>query len=166
MCFVWSWEETAIISLYSINWLVFITETECVYCAVQTEYFSVIQVVQNVLCHISYNKDTTANVHWIFESNHYLQIFYIFERFRKLLISASLTVRQWQSSLRCCSPYREVTLWYRFYRNGCFGIQIVIESAQNLLLWWTASATYFGHIYPSSGTPASHLNCTANFVSW
>ena len=24
--FVWIWEQTAIISLYSINWLVFITE--------------------------------------------------------------------------------------------------------------------------------------------
>jgi hypothetical protein len=34
MCFVWIWEQTAIISLYSINWLVFITETESVYCAV------------------------------------------------------------------------------------------------------------------------------------
>ena len=34
MCFVWISEQTAIISLYSINWLVFITETECVYCAV------------------------------------------------------------------------------------------------------------------------------------
>ena len=30
------WEQTSIISLYSINWLVFITETECVYCAVRT----------------------------------------------------------------------------------------------------------------------------------
>ena len=29
MCFVWIWEQTAIISLYSINCLVFITETEC-----------------------------------------------------------------------------------------------------------------------------------------
>ena len=36
MCFVWIWEQTTIISLYSINWLVFITETECVYCAVWT----------------------------------------------------------------------------------------------------------------------------------
>ena len=27
--FMWIWEQTAIISLYSINWLVFITETEC-----------------------------------------------------------------------------------------------------------------------------------------
>ena len=36
MCFVWIWEQTAIVSLYSINWLVFITETEYVYCAVRT----------------------------------------------------------------------------------------------------------------------------------
>jgi len=36
MCFVWISEQTAIISIYNINWLVFITETECVYCAVRT----------------------------------------------------------------------------------------------------------------------------------
>jgi len=36
MCFVWISEQTAIISLYSINLLVCITETECVYCAVRT----------------------------------------------------------------------------------------------------------------------------------
>ena len=29
MCFVWIWEQTAIISVYSINLLVFINETEC-----------------------------------------------------------------------------------------------------------------------------------------
>ena len=36
MCFVWIWEQTAIISLYNINWLVFVTKKECVYCAVRT----------------------------------------------------------------------------------------------------------------------------------
>jgi len=35
--FVWISEQTAIISLYSINWLVFITETGCVYCATQSK---------------------------------------------------------------------------------------------------------------------------------
>jgi hypothetical protein len=35
MCFVWISEQTAIISLSSTNWPVFITETECVYCAVR-----------------------------------------------------------------------------------------------------------------------------------
>ena len=44
MCFVWIWEQTAIISLYSINWLVCITETECVYCAVRTGSLNIIQV--------------------------------------------------------------------------------------------------------------------------
>jgi hypothetical protein len=38
-CFVWIWEQTAIISLYSINWLVFIAESESVYCAVRTGYY-------------------------------------------------------------------------------------------------------------------------------
>jgi hypothetical protein len=37
MCFVWISEQTAIISLYSINWLVFITEVESAYCAVRAE---------------------------------------------------------------------------------------------------------------------------------
>jgi len=36
---VWISEQTAIISLYNINWLVCITETECVYCAVRTVTF-------------------------------------------------------------------------------------------------------------------------------
>jgi len=39
---VWISEQTAIISLYNINWLVFITETESVYCAVRTESLSAI----------------------------------------------------------------------------------------------------------------------------
>ena len=34
--YVWISEQTAIISLYSINWLVFITETEYVYCSVRS----------------------------------------------------------------------------------------------------------------------------------
>jgi hypothetical protein len=43
MCFVHFTEKTAIISLYHINRLVFITE-ECVYSAVRTEYISTIKV--------------------------------------------------------------------------------------------------------------------------
>ena len=43
--FVWIWEQTAIISLYSINWLVFTTETKCVYCAVRTGSLYIIQVM-------------------------------------------------------------------------------------------------------------------------
>ena len=38
MCFVWISEQTAIISLYSNVWLIFITETECVYCAVRSTF--------------------------------------------------------------------------------------------------------------------------------
>ena len=44
MCFMWISEQTAIISLYSINWLVFVTETENVYCAVRTDALCVLKV--------------------------------------------------------------------------------------------------------------------------
>ena len=37
MCFAWIWEQTAIKSLYSINLLIFIAETESVFYAVRTE---------------------------------------------------------------------------------------------------------------------------------
>ena len=48
MCFVWIWEQTAIISLYSINWLVFVTEMECVYCAVRTGSLNVSRISVSV----------------------------------------------------------------------------------------------------------------------
>ena len=44
MCFVWISEQTVIISVYCINGLVSVTETECVYCAVRTESLCMIQV--------------------------------------------------------------------------------------------------------------------------
>ena len=53
MCFVWIWEQTEIISLYIINWLVFIILTECVCCAVRTEsvyiYFRLIFVFEGLI---------------------------------------------------------------------------------------------------------------------
>jgi hypothetical protein len=50
MCFVWISEQTAIISLYSINWLVFITETESVYCAVRTGSLNIRSAHSVYLC--------------------------------------------------------------------------------------------------------------------
>ena len=44
MCFVWISEQTAIISLYNINWLVFTVETEYVYCAVQTGPVNIVYI--------------------------------------------------------------------------------------------------------------------------
>jgi len=41
-CFVWIWEQTTIISLYSIKWLVFMTEMDCVYSAVGAEWLCII----------------------------------------------------------------------------------------------------------------------------
>ena len=55
MCFVWISEQTAIISLYNINRLVFITETECVYCAVRTGYIIILNVRHPIMLFITIN---------------------------------------------------------------------------------------------------------------
>jgi len=47
MCFVWILEQTAIIYLYRINWLVFIFETECIYCAVWTGCLYIIKIINS-----------------------------------------------------------------------------------------------------------------------
>jgi hypothetical protein len=44
LCVLYGSQKRKIISLHSINWPVFITETECVYCAVRTEYLNTIQI--------------------------------------------------------------------------------------------------------------------------
>jgi hypothetical protein len=45
MCFVLIWEHTAIISLYSINWLVYIPETECLLRGTDGVFLYIIQVM-------------------------------------------------------------------------------------------------------------------------
>jgi len=79
MCFVWLSKQTAIISMYSIKWLVFTTETECVYCAVWTGSLNIIQLKVHIIpmligstqwryvleqhCYL----DVTDQRHWIFK---------------------------------------------------------------------------------------------------
>ena len=61
MCFVWISEQTAIISLYSINWLVFITEPGCVYCEVRNETLYIIQMSLKPSGHYMYHQ---LNIHY------------------------------------------------------------------------------------------------------
>jgi hypothetical protein len=48
MCIVWTLEQTAVILLCHINWLVCISQMESVYCAVRTESLILIQVYFHV----------------------------------------------------------------------------------------------------------------------
>ena len=64
MCFVWIWEQTAIISLYSINWLVFITQTASVYCAVRTGCLRNIEGNFRAMVHAVSRQPLTAEV-WV-----------------------------------------------------------------------------------------------------
>ena len=66
MCFVWIWGQTAIISLYNINWLVFITETECVYCAVRSTFYVLpIQCFYVFYVDLRTNSDYFTVQHWL-----------------------------------------------------------------------------------------------------
>ena len=66
MCFVWIWEQTAIISLYSIDWLVFITETECVYCAVRSAFCVLpTQYIYAFCVDLRTNSDYFTVQHWL-----------------------------------------------------------------------------------------------------
>jgi len=50
MCFVWISDQTAIISPYSINSLVFITETDSVYCAVRVQFLNTGSILVKIYC--------------------------------------------------------------------------------------------------------------------
>ena len=66
MCFVWIWEQTAIISLYNIDWLVFITETECVYSAVCSTFYVLPTQCVYVFCvDLRTNSDYFTVQHWL-----------------------------------------------------------------------------------------------------
>ena len=66
MCFVWIWEQTAITSMYSIDWLVFVTETECVYCAVRSTFYVLPTRCIYVFCvDLRTNSDYFTVQHWL-----------------------------------------------------------------------------------------------------
>ena len=60
MCFVWISEQTAILSLYKINWLVFITEMKSIYCVVRTGYLYTAEVNICLEIFTGIEKDTTV----------------------------------------------------------------------------------------------------------
>jgi len=55
ICFAWIWKQTVIISPYCINWLVFITETECVCCVVRTGPLDIIETIGYYTYHQVYS---------------------------------------------------------------------------------------------------------------
>ena len=61
MCFVWISEQTDIISLYNINWLIFITETESVYCEVRTGSLSKTDAVLSLKGSIRFWEDNYSS---------------------------------------------------------------------------------------------------------
>ena len=117
MCFVWIWEQTAIISLYSINLLVCIIETECVYFSVRTGYLNIVKLnatlsnvdehtgtfswkCRRILAHFSYQKSADWLTNWITNKFIFLQLvndflaLYGTRRFITVLTRARFFLRQ------------------------------------------------------------------------
>jgi hypothetical protein len=67
MCFVWISKQTAIVSLYSINLLLFITEADSVYFAVQTGSLNERDKVSSlnglIFKYIVFTNSTSTRVH-------------------------------------------------------------------------------------------------------
>ena len=64
-------EQTAIISLYNINWLVFITDTLCVYCAVRTGHLNMIFTALN---------EPNTNINTLFKCQYCLHAYWRTEK--------------------------------------------------------------------------------------
>ena len=63
-------KKTAIISLYSVCCLVFITETECVYCAVRTEYLNKIWFLFVSTFWYEWQPPVFIDEHWLTVTTH------------------------------------------------------------------------------------------------
>ena len=103
MCFMWIWEQTAIIPLYRVNWLGFITVTECVYCAVRTGYLSIVPGNTNLQrlnaqrnVHISDGRPT-AQTHDDAQS-HQRSLYCTFRRCIFIVLQVATDVTEWNSA--------------------------------------------------------------------
>ena len=94
MCFVWISEQTAIFSLYCIDWLVFITETECVYCAVRSTFYVLPTQCIYVFCvDLGTNSDYFDVRHWLLGFYNRYEVFLLRGTFYILRYKLQLLLR-------------------------------------------------------------------------
>ena len=119
--FMCIWEQTAIISLYSIDWLVFITETECVYCAVRSTFYVLSTLCVYVFCvDLRTNSDYFTVQHWLVGFYNWGVLCLLRGTF--YILRYALTVYTFCVDLRTNSDYFTVQHWLvGFYNwNGVF----------------------------------------------
>ena len=164
MCFVWVWEQTAFISLYSINWLVCITETESVYCAVRTGSLYIIQV----MCFVWIWEQTAIislyNVNWLVFITE-MECVYCAARTRSLyIIQVMCFVRIWEQTA-IISVYSiswfvfitETECVYCAVRTG--SLYIILRSSHTVYFPCLTNLFYTHPIFPittisSKGSPS------------
>jgi len=112
--FVWIPEQTMIIPLYNINWLVFIPEMKCVYCKVQANSVTIIRVyfhlytwrqsLWNFWCREwHWNRFFTESISFPWKSTHKcctLISMHMLQTYIYIFIQGSIIRKRW---IECCS---------------------------------------------------------------
>ena len=146
---MWISEQTAIISLYNINWLVCITETQCVYCAVRTAYWNIIQdnhVLQRVNCNYGYVSCSALS----------------FMNQVRMLISDGWPL---PAPCRCSHSGRtHVLLQSRLFVRLCWCLQLKVMSEQCTVCTRQQHATFCSLRWCLNSAQSVHGNSTRHFA--
>ena len=141
MCFVWISEQTAIISLYNINWLVCITETVCVYCAVRTgSLYTILRSAHTVyLCVLCGSQNKQRLLPYTALTDCLLGAFVILRKatINCLPVSLSLSLcpssvrpSAWTNSASTPTDFHEI-LYLHIFRKSVVKIQVSLKSDNN-----------------------------------
>jgi hypothetical protein len=105
MCFVWVWEQTAIISLYNINWLVCITETKCLLRG--TDWIFVYISSSRVGCSLRISSENSISTR--FDSKCFSEIQFLREPWYHFRAHKSLQLVPWASWVQS-TPCHSISL--------------------------------------------------------
>jgi hypothetical protein len=122
VCFVCIWEQTAIISLYNINWLVFIAVTGCVYCAVRSTFYVLPTLFIYVFCvDLRTNSDYFTVQHWLVSFYNWDGVCLLRGTFYILRSAHTVYLCVWcgSDSKQCLCLYTAFTHWV-FKRGSLF----------------------------------------------
>jgi hypothetical protein len=122
MCFAWISEQKAIISLYSINWLVCTTKTESVYCAIRTGYLYRVRINYRWIFAKQYFHKYWTEIHdvtTIWKGNVYSWLYRVRINFRRIFCKTVF------------SQILNINTWcYYHLKEEC--LQLIIQSAYKL----------------------------------
>jgi hypothetical protein len=176
MCFVWIWEQTAIISLYNIDWLVFITETQCVYCAVRTRSVYVI-CVNGLAVWLMPGRHTPFNCRWGCSWNLWLSFLFGFPfaltinwLLHLTTLNAGLRNLNAECLLRGSNPVYTRWISYEVYTGTGFYPRLSVFTYQyhsiNVAYWATPDWHLRTAVFTCHSTQRTDICCYQDRMNW